>query len=461
LDHRAVPEPDAPSHSPAHPPAGTTRRFGWWLAAIACGALALRVAYVLIARRDFEPGGDAYFYHAGANLLADGKGFISPFLYASGRSMPAAEHPPLYTMFLAVPSILGMTSTLTHLLWSCLLGAATVALVGLLGREVAGEAVGLLAAAIAAVYPNIWAPDGMLQAETIAMCATTAAVLLAYRYWRRPTWRGIAIVGVVCGLAALSRSELVLLVVFLVVPLALLVPAVATRQRLVWLGIGVLSTLVVIAPWSIYNVTRFEHPILLSAQIDPLLASANCDSTYYGRLQGYFDIRCAQRIHDREGVTLDDDQSVENMVYRRAAYDYVRHHTGRLPTVIRTRLLRSVGLYEPTFYLNMDSLVEGRDLWVSRAALYSFYVLAVLAVIGAIVVRRRRERPLFPLLAPIGVFLVTVVVTYASTRFRATAEPMIAVLAAVAIEAAVDRVVRTRAAVDAAPPEPAAAARAG
>ena len=67
--------------------------------------------------------------------------------------------------------------------------------------------------------------------------------------------------------------------------------------------------MIVITPWSIYNATRFEHPILLSGQIDPLLASANCDSTYYGSLQGYFDIRCAQRIDDREGLTLDDDQS--------------------------------------------------------------------------------------------------------------------------------------------------------
>ena len=77
------------------------------------GALAVRVAYVLKERRDFEPGGDAFFYHAGANLLADGKGFISPFFYPA-RHVQAAEHPPLYTMYLAVPSLFGMHSVLTH-----------------------------------------------------------------------------------------------------------------------------------------------------------------------------------------------------------------------------------------------------------------------------------------------------------------------------------------------------------
>src|SRR5437588_816471 len=147
----------------ATPRAG--RWFGWTLAVVTVGALALRVAYVLVDRLDFNPKGDAYFYHAGANLLADGKGFIEPFLYPLAQTN-AAEHPPLYLIFLSVPSLFGMQSVLTHLLWSCLLGTATVMVVGLAGRAVGGECVGIIAALIAALYPNIWAPDGMLQAET-------------------------------------------------------------------------------------------------------------------------------------------------------------------------------------------------------------------------------------------------------------------------------------------------------
>src|SRR5256885_1819713 len=74
-------------------------------------------------------------------------------------------------------------------------------------------------AVTAAVYPNMWAPDGMLQAETLSMFAATATLLLAYRYWRRPSWRRLALVGLGCGAGALARSELILLVPFLVVPL--------------------------------------------------------------------------------------------------------------------------------------------------------------------------------------------------------------------------------------------------
>jgi hypothetical protein len=44
---------------------------------------------------------------------------------------------------------------------------------------------------------------------------------------------------------------------------------------------------------------------------------------------------------------------------------------------------------------------------------------------------------LFPLLAAPAAVLITVVVTYANTRFRAPAEVALAVLAAVAIDAAI------------------------
>jgi 4-amino-4-deoxy-L-arabinose transferase-like glycosyltransferase len=422
-----------------------TRWFAWALAAVALGALALRVTYVLVERRNWFPGfGDALFYHASANLLAEGKGFVSPFFYPA-RRVQAAEHPPLYIVFLAVPSLLGMKSVLTHLLWSCLLGCGTVVLVGLLGRAIADEWVGITAAVIAAVYPNIWAPDGMLQAETLAIFTTTLALLLAYRYCRKPSWPRLVLLGVVCGAAALTRSELVLLVPLVVAPLALLTRERSPRERLVWFGAAAVAALLVIAPWTAYNASRFEHPIVLSAQIDPLLASANCDSTYYGPLfQGYFDIECAKKIADREEFTIHDDESQQAIAYRHAAVAYVRANLGRVPTVEAVRLLRIVGLYHPSRYVRLDSYVEGRELWISWAALYSFYAMAILAAAGVIVRLRRRRAspdpsPLFPLLAPFVVVVITVLTTYASTRFRAAAEPSLAVLSAVAINAAIAR----------------------
>lgn len=410
--------------------------FAWWVAGVAALALGVRLTYIFTSRRDWYPGGDAYFYHQTANLLADGKWFISPFFPQA--HVQAAEHPPLYSMFLAIPSLLGMHSTLTHLLWSCVIGVGTVVVVALIGREVRGERAGVIAAVIAAIYPNMWAPDGMLEAETLGMFIVALAVLLAYRYWKTPSRTRLAWLGVVCALGALTRSELVLLLPLLVLPLALLRRPEARRERWKRFGIAMVATIAIIAPWTIYNSTRFHRTVVLSTQFGQTLSSANCDETYYGPFTGYFDVFCTRDAEQRRVLPPDADQSDRDKINREAAFEYVRGHLSRLPFVENARLTRTAGIVRPSLYVNTDVLLDGREAWVSWSALYSFYALALLAIAGGVDFRRHANGlPLFPLLTPVVVVIVTTLVTYASTRFRTTAEPVICVLAALAIDAVV------------------------
>ena len=101
-----------------------------------------------------------------------------------------------------------------------------------------------------------------------------------------------------------------------------------------------------------------------------------------------------------------------------------------MPHVEGVRLLRIAGLYKTSLYVNADWYVEGRrPYWITWSGLYTFWVLALLSIAGAVVLRRRANAPpLYPLLAPIVVVVVTVLITYASTRFRTTAEPSFVVL---------------------------------
>ena len=68
--------------------------------------------------------------------------------------MPGADHPPAYIVVLAVPSLLGFDSIRDHMLASCLIGTGTVALIGLLGRRIAGDAAGLVAAGLPPSTPT-------------------------------------------------------------------------------------------------------------------------------------------------------------------------------------------------------------------------------------------------------------------------------------------------------------------
>jgi len=414
------------------------RRFRWALAGIVLAGFALRLTWILVTRQHQVFGGDAGFYHLGANLLVDGKGFVSP--YHPARQ--AADHPPLYMLWLAIPSLVGLRSQLAHLIWSAVLGSASIALVGATGRQIAGVRAGLVAAVIAALYPNMWVPDGSLMAETVAIFTTALALYWAYRYWHEPTWPKLAIVGIAAGAGALSRSELVLIVPLMVVPLAVLVPGPSRADRWRGIGAGAVSALLVMAPWLVFNMTRFEQPELLSTQFGLTLSSANCDQVWNGTFVSYFDIRCSQRIEPSLPKGLDESQ--QDARHRKIAVRYVKDHLGDVPRIALARVGAIVGLYQPGYQITLDGSFEGRGLRWARLGMYSFYALALLSVAGAIALRRRRTVPVFPLLVPPVMVIVTVIAIYASTRFRASAEVSLCLLAAVAIDEIVVRFGRRR-----------------
>lgn len=420
------------------------RGFAWSLATITAAALVLRVVYILVERRDLEFTGDAFVYHEGANLLADGRGFISPVeLEQSGRAAEGADHPPAYLVFLAIPSFFGLDSELAHLLWSCAAGAVTVALTGLLGRAVAGNRVGIVAAVLAAVYPNVWAHDGALLSETLALTVTTATLLLAYWYLESPGPGRLAAMAATAGVAALCRSELILLFPLLVVPLALRVRAVDLKRRVQWLATAGTATALVLAPWVVFNLTRFEEPVLLSSQFGGTLAVANCDDTYYGQFLGYWSLQCslstAQKAN-REGL----DQSEEEVLLREQALDYISDHKDRVPAVVAARWGRLIGVFRPSSYINLEQLPEGRERWLAYANLVSLWVVIALAVAGAVLLWRRK-RPVLPLVVTPAIVLIAVTVAFYNPRYRAAAETSLVVLAAVAVERGIARLQRRHA----------------
>src|SRR5688500_10608153 len=124
------------------------RSFGGRLALIALAGLAVRLAWVWYMRH-YTVEGDALVYHLGAQHVAAGLGFRRAFEVDE----PTAEHPPLFILLLAGFDLLGATGFNAHRVLLTGVGTVTVLLIGLLGRTVLGERVGLIAAAVAAAYP--------------------------------------------------------------------------------------------------------------------------------------------------------------------------------------------------------------------------------------------------------------------------------------------------------------------
>jgi 4-amino-4-deoxy-L-arabinose transferase-like glycosyltransferase len=422
------------------PARGTSRRFFAILGVILVVALGVRIAYVLGEATGDEQFYDAAYYELQARVIVDGHGYNDPFQFLPGaphRETPAADHPPL-TVFALIPGIwvgdavgLDAEDTQTMLRFEiALVGLGVVLLIGLLGREVAGDRAGLIAAGLAAVYPYLWVSDGLIMSEAFAGAAVTGALLLAYRLLRRPSLGLALAIGLVCGLAALARAELILLAPLLGLPLLYSFRKEAWSRRLSVVALIAVGTLVFVGPWVAFNLSRFEDTTFLSTNDGTAMLASNCDSVYSGSGIGLTDLaKCIPRQAPK------GDQSVVSRIYRDRAVDYMKAHKGEVPVVVLARIGRDWSLFRPGDMLDWN-LHEGRARWVTGLGLVFYYPL-LLAAIGGVVVMKLRKRRQWPLLMPPLIVTVGTLLSYGQTRFRAPAEPSLVILAAVGIAALV------------------------
>lgn len=406
-------------------------RLAWWhwLGLWCLVGLVVRVCAVL-GRPDRKAAGDNYFYHWAANLLVEGKGFINPFTYnATHHSVASASFPPGFVFVLAAAALVGLKSYYAQRMWCAVIGAVAVGACGLAGREIAGKRAGLIAAAVAAVYPNLWMSDEAAMSETLSPLLVAVVLLTAYRFWKAPTLKRGVWLGLAIGAAAITRDELSLLGLLILIPVILTAKSLSWKQRGGFLAAGVAAAVLVVGPWVGYNLSRFKDPTFISTGLGITLASTNCNLTYYGRLEGYWNIACASAAP----VNPKADESVQGAEAQSYAEHYIRTHEDRLVPVVAARLGRAFGLFHPIQQIQLDALIESRPYHWALVGLFMYYVLAVLSV-GGVVVLRRRKVPLYPL-AAVGLTVVaSVVLTFGDTRYRSTFEVVLAILAATALD---------------------------
>jgi 4-amino-4-deoxy-L-arabinose transferase-like glycosyltransferase len=411
------------------------RTFFGRLALLALLGVALRAAYLFVLARNVVGAGDWYFYHWQARLIAQGRGFVDPWvLLGTGQYRASAIHPPLYPLLLSGVYELGGHSPLAQRSLGLLLGTITLVLVGLLGRRVGGERLGLVAALLYAVYPLMIAVDADLMSETLYGPLIAGMLLAAIAALERPTTRRALLLGAMIGLATLTRSEALLFLPFLVVP-------VAWRARPSWRGRGglalaaILGALVVLAPWTIRDQLAFGRFVPVSTNDATVLAGANCDRTYHGVDLGAWNITC---VSDR----VSTNEAVQAAIWRRQGLNYVSHHLSRLPLVIAVRLLRVWDLWQPR--RQARTFAEGRLIGVEEAGVVVYYLLMAIGIAGVLALRRRNGSLLLVLLAPAVVVCVATAVGYGVPRLRDSFEISLVVLSAAGILAIGERLAARR-----------------
>lgn len=417
------------------------------LLAIVAAAAIVRIVFALTIASDLPFGVDADYYRLTSESLVRGDGYaIRP---AEGmwkvdgdpeRLVPATAHGPVHATVLAAANLVDLRSWDAHRVVLGLVGAAGVGCTGLLGRRVAGRRVGLVAAAIAALHPLWFQAAGFVSSETTFFLAIPAALLALQVAVDEGGARRFAIAGVLAGVAALTRSEAAVLIGVA----ALVAVGFAPRRRTVAAASLLIAGVLTVLPWLIWmRSTTGEFTFSTNGGIT--LAGANCDETYDGPRLGSFS-GCALGIgavYDAKQPSGLDPGHAAGFLdgeLRSYALDYARSHRSRLPAVIAARAARTAGVFRIDQSIEFDRAI-GAHPPTQRLGFVVNWALLPTAAAGTVLLGRRRAWPPLAVLGS-GIALAAGagMTVYGATRMRIAAEPALAVLGAVALVAAVDRV---------------------
>jgi 4-amino-4-deoxy-L-arabinose transferase-like glycosyltransferase len=416
------------------------------VALVLLAGLAIRVVLVQ-ATPGYRPANDARAY----GILAAGIGRTGDYPRqpgaAGGTRGPTAYFPPGYPYFLAAVNLLdghgggGPASVHPARLVQAVLGTATVALAGLVGLELFGPLVGFLAAVLAALYLPWIVLNGTLMSENLLVALELGALWSALRARRagsrrRPGW--IVLTGVLAGLATLTHENAAVLIV----PLALALWTGRPRSSRAGL-LGPLGFLVVVvltvAPWTIRNAVVMRHFIPVSDETGFTLAGT------YNRVAAA-DQRIPYHWHFYTTVTRAQARRLTEPELgsrlQSAALDYIGHHSAAPVAVAYHNTLRLLEL-EGTYPWRASYSNIGVSRGLARAGVLWFWLMAVLALVGA-VGARARAAPRWLWLTPVLLYLSVVFVNAETPRFRAPLDPFVLLLAALALAGLLARVLRDR-----------------
>jgi 4-amino-4-deoxy-L-arabinose transferase-like glycosyltransferase len=257
------------------------RRHAPGLGLIILAGFLLRLVWVIYVHPD--PPADHRFddtawYRGAAHFISIGAGYVNPYV-----GTPTAGWPPGYPYFLGgVYKAFGEGTTSTYAA-NIVLSLLTVIVVYGIGLRLFDRRTALIAAAAIAVWPGQIYFTSLTLSEPLFTLLFTFAVLLMLLVtdalaWRRPL---LIALGVVTGLAALTRGQALLLL-----PVALIAWAAAGYRWLPatrWTLAAAAVVAVVMAPWVIRNQRELGSPVLIATNFGPNLWLGNHD-TATGRM---------------------------------------------------------------------------------------------------------------------------------------------------------------------------------
>ena len=387
------------------------------LGAVLLATIARLLSYSVVVTEDYivrSPHSDYGQYADIARNLVAGNGFV---LY----NQPNIRRAPGFPVFVAgIYAVFG-ESTRAVIVANSLLTIGIVLLTGMLGRRIAGERVGLVAACLVAINP-VQVKYGLAPlSEPLFTLLVVAGIVVLTPFANQFNWKRAAVGGVLIGLACLVRSSILILPAFL---------GAWWLWRLRWSGIVMtavftMAMLSVIAPWTARNwvVTGTLVPVNKMDGITFITSNNRYvleDREYLGAV--YMQVPTAKGMHNwrqspREQVEIDE-------IDKRTALTFIYDNLDRMPYLVTMKFAR--------FF----SLLTRIPIHL-KIILYSLDVVFVpISIIGVVILFQNRRWAIGPSLAFVVATMVAVAIFWGDSRFRFPIVPYYTIFASVALSKA-------------------------
>ena len=406
-------------------------------------ALVLRSA-AIATDGGYKPSNDAFEYNYLARSIAAGDGYPrSGYLLQGG---PTAIRGPGYPYFLGAVYALSGDSLTAGRLAGAALGALGVWLLYLIVRRIWGRRVGLVAAAMAAVFPPLVLLSRELFSESLFIVFELAALLCVLNFRRSGgAIRWAMAAGALCGLAALTRNTAFALL--FAVPLGVWTVRPRFRARSLLAPVVVLGcAALVIAPWTVRNAVEFGRfiPLTTSAGIT---AAGVYNETSFRESETHGAWRDPQIVPRFTPlfVTPGIDEGAVDATLQRAARDFAWQHPDYVAETFGWNLLRMFEIAGGPVVDRGGRVLNDRGIGSADPATerVGLAVAAVLGLLGVVAMVRSRPRsasqppriprgPLFLWLVPILTIVITAFLN-GLPRDRLPADPFLLTLAAIGL----------------------------
>jgi Flp pilus assembly protein TadD len=390
--------------------------------------LALRVAHLLLDRGDpfFEPTLlDAKYYDQWARRILGGDVLSAGVFYGL----------PLYPYFLALCYALSGGSVVAVKLVQLALGLTTICLTYAIGARLADSTVGLVAAALAAMYGPLFFHESMLIPEALGVPLYAGGFYACCLFLDAPSARRGALAGIMLGLACLTKAGVMPFVALFVAVLILRPALAAARPTAGSLAALVLSFVAVLAPVTLHNVVLGGDTVLLTSHAGLnfyIGNNAQADGTF--RAPRGTGIGLEEQIADSRAIAEAAEgralkPSEVSAYWSGQAWAFIRGNPLRFAALSGRKLLLAFDARElPDL---QDYHAAGRFDPLMRLPWPTFVVLGPLAVAGLLLGAPLRYR--WCVVLWIGSYLMGLATFFVNARYRLPMLSVLCVLAALGL----------------------------